>query len=326
MAYNRATETAPGQILPGRFSLCGRRAEALMTTQGMAHDNAGIVDVEGAQLRYRIEGRGQPCLVVGSAIFYPRMFSQELREHLQLVFADLRHFAAASDPSFTLDAISIDTYAGDIERVRQALGLGEVVVTGHSIHGVIALEYARRHPEHVRGVVAIGAVPHWSDKDSAQAERRFEAEASEERKQILARQLAALTPEVRATLSPADIFVREYMAYGPAHWYDPAYDGSWLWEGVIPDVPAVDRLYGELFRTYDVAQGPGQITVPVLIAQGRYDYGAPYTLWDEHRHKLPQHSYTLFDKSGHFPSLEEPERFDQTLLAWVHGLDSPGGG
>jgi pimeloyl-ACP methyl ester carboxylesterase len=74
-----------------------------------------------------------------------------------------------------------------------------------------------------------------------------------------------------------------------------------------------------------VAQGPGQITVPVLIAQGRYDYGAPYTVWEEHRHKLPRHTYALFDKSGHFPPLEEPERFDQTLLAWVHGLDSPGG-
>ena len=58
----------------------------------------------------------------------------------------------------------------------------------------------------------------------------------------------------------------------------------------MPDVPVMERLFGELFKT-----------------------------------KLPRHTYALFEKSGHHPSLEEPERFDQTLLAWVHGLDSPDG-
>jgi len=89
--------------------------------------------------------------------------------------------------------------------------------------------------------------------------------------------------------------------------------------------PIVDRLFGEMFQTYDLAQGPAEIAVPVLIAHGRYDYSVPYTLWDEHRHKLPRHTYALFEKSGHTPSLEEPELFDHALLEWVHGLDISGG-
>ena len=35
--------------------------------------------------------------------------------------------------------VSIETYPADIEQVRQTLGLGDVVVIGHSVHGVIAL-------------------------------------------------------------------------------------------------------------------------------------------------------------------------------------------
>ena len=296
-----------------------------MTTQSPAQDNAGITEVEGFHLRYRIEGHGLPCLVVGSAICYPRVFSQDLREHLQLVFVDLRHFAASADPSFSPARISIETYADDVERVRQTLGLGDVVVIGHSIHASLALEYARRYPEHVRGAVTIGGSPCDSNENFAAGVRLWEAEASEERKEVLARQLAELTPEVRATLSPADMFVREYVAYGPARWFDPTRDCSWLWEEVVPDMPITERLFGELFKTYDLAQGPAEITVPVLIAQGRYDYSAPYTLWEEHRHKLPRHTYVLFEKSGHFPSLEEPQRFDQTLLEWVHSLESSTG-
>jgi proline iminopeptidase len=293
--------------------------------QSTAQDNAGIMEVEGFHLRYRIEGHGPPCLVVGSAICYPRVFSQELREHLQLVFVDLRHFAASADPSYSPGRITVDTYANDIERVRQTLGLRDVVVIGHSIHASLALEYARRYPEHVRGVVAIGGSPCGSNENFDAGVRLWEAEASEERKEILARQLAELTPEVRATLSPADIFVREYVAYGPAMWFDPTRDSSWLWEDVMPDMPITEHLFGELFKTYDLAEGDAEIIAPVLIAHGRHDYGAPYTLWEEHRHKLPRHTYVLLEKSGHYPSLEEPQRFDQTLLAWVHGLKSSSG-
>jgi len=297
-----------------------------MTTQSTARDNAGIVEVEGTRLRYRIEGHGPPCLVVGSSVCYPRVFSQGLREHLRLVFADLRHFVeprhfVSADPSFRPEQISAEIYADDVERVRQALGLGDVVVIGHSIHAVVALEYARRYPAHVRGVVAVGGDP---PGDPAEIGRLWEADASQERKEILARQLAELTPEVRARLSPADIAVREYVAIGPMKWHDPAYNCSWLWDEVVPDMPVLERL-GELLMPYDLAQGPAEITVPVLIAHGRYDYGSPYTLWEEHRHKLPRHTYVLFGRSGHFPQFEEPARFDQTLLAWMGGLEGPGG-
>ena len=283
------------------------------TTQG-----AGSVSVDGATLGYRIEGHGEPVLVIGSAVFYPRLFSPQLREHVRLVFADLRHFGT-SDGSVPVDGISIDTFADDMEQVRQTLELGDVVVVGQSIHGCVALEYARRYPEHVRGVVATGTYAAITDERPSAVDRLWDAEASDERKNRLARNKAALTPEVRAALPPTELFVREYVVDAPANWYDPGYDPAWLWDGVLVDEPVIEHLF-ELFDPYDLAQGPGEITVPVLIAQGRFDFNAARTLWDEHRHKLPRHTYSLFDRSGHYPPLEEPERFDQTLLAWMRTL------
>jgi proline iminopeptidase len=292
-----------------------------MRAATLAGDKAGMVEVEGARLGYRAEGRGQPCLVVGSSMYYPRVFSQDLREHLQLIFVDLRHFAA-SDPSFSPDRISMETYPNDIEQVRQTLGLGEVVVIGHSIHGLIALEYARRYPEHVRGVVAVGTPPYRSHEDPSPSERYWEADASEERKEIVARRLAELTPEVRASLSPGDLWARQYLASAPKLWFDPTYDGSWLWEGVAMNGPVYQRVAGELLKPYDLAQEPREIAVPVLVAHGRYDYWESYTLWEGRLHKLARHTYVLFERSGHTPPLEEPERFDETLLEWVRSLAS----
>ena len=44
---------------------------------------SGIIDAGGFKLRYRIEGAGIPAIVIGSARYYPRVFSQHLREHLR---------------------------------------------------------------------------------------------------------------------------------------------------------------------------------------------------------------------------------------------------
>jgi proline iminopeptidase len=289
-----------------------------MTTNDVTR-GAGVVEVEGARLGYRIEGHGQSCLVIGSSAYYPRVFSQELREHLQLVFVDLRQFAA-SDPAFSPERISIETYIDEIEHVRQTLELGDVVVVGHSLHGVIALEHARRYPEHVLGVVAIGSPPYRSHEDPSPSERFWLADASEERKEIVARRLAELTHEVCAALSPAELWKRRYQASAPKIWFDPTYDDSLLWEGVEMNGPVYQRVAGELFKPYDLAQIPGEIATPVLIVHGRYDYWESHTLWEGRLHKLPRHTFVLFERSGHMPSLEEPKRFNEELLAWIGGL------
>ncbi len=44
--------------------------------------SSGIIEIDGFKLRYAIEGSGKPALVIGSAIYYPRTFSQNLRNHL----------------------------------------------------------------------------------------------------------------------------------------------------------------------------------------------------------------------------------------------------
>jgi proline iminopeptidase len=280
---------------------------------------ADTVEVEGARLGYRIEGHGRSCLVIGSSVYYPRVFSEKLRDHLQLVFVDVRQFAA-SDPAFSPERLSIETYLDDIEHIRQTLELGDVIVIGHSLHGTIALEYVRRYPEHALGVVAIGSPPYRSHEDPSPSERFWLSDASEERKEIAARRLAELTPEVCAALTPAELWKRKYQASAPKIWFDPTYDDSWLWEGVEMNGPVYQRVGGELFKPYDLAQIPGEIVVPALVIHGRYDYWESHTLWEGRLHKLARHTFVLFERSGHMPSLEESERFNEELLAWIGGL------
>ena len=111
---------------------------------------SGIVDCDGFRLAWVREGRGIPMLVLGASRFYPRYFPAAMRDHFDIVFCDLRPWAPTPD-GFEITTITRDTFSDDIERIRVATGLDRPIVVGHSQHGLMALAYARRYPEQVRG-------------------------------------------------------------------------------------------------------------------------------------------------------------------------------
>jgi len=55
--------------------------------------HTGYIEVDGSKLDYVVEGDGKPCLVIGSSVYYPKTFSDNLREHLRMYFVDLKWFA-----------------------------------------------------------------------------------------------------------------------------------------------------------------------------------------------------------------------------------------
>src|SRR5688572_13592307 len=101
---------------------------------------SGFVEREGFKIAYTVEGAGRNTLVLGSALYYPRTFSMNLRRHLRFAFADHRGFAAAPK-KITSSSFQLDTILDDFEVVRERLDLGVVIAVGHSGHAYMALEY-----------------------------------------------------------------------------------------------------------------------------------------------------------------------------------------
>ena len=280
--------------------------------------SSGVVSVEGAELHYVMEGRGTPCIVLGHAESCRRILSQELRDHFKFVFTDLRNDARSSS-SLESSKITLDTFLDDIDKVRRTLGLDRTAILGHSIYSLLALEYARKYSQNTSHVIMTGFTPY---RLAAGVSGEFwESDASEKRKMILKQNLEKLKEVDLDKMSPKERMVKNYTARTPKLSYDPTYDLSWIYE--LVDVDSEDSYGGpslfEIFRSYDIAKRPGRITIPVFLAIGRYDYLCPYFTWDNRKDVLPNLSYNLFEKSGHFPMVEEQELFDKKLIEWING-------
>jgi len=293
---------------------CAKKGAQTAKEDAQHQETSGVVSVEGAELHYVVEGKGTPWLGLGHSESQRRILSQELRNHFKFVFMDLRH-DAQSNSSLEISKITLDTYLDDIDKVRRTLGLNSTAVFGHSIHSYIALEYARKYPKNMSHVVMTGFTPY--SLAAGVADKFWESDASAERKMILKQNWKKIAEDKLSRMSSKDRTVKTYMAMTPKLFYDPRYDLSWIYEVVESNQDIANHLFKVIFKDYDIAKRPGRVETPVFLAIGRYDYFWPYFLWDDRKDVLPNLSYNLFKKSGHFPMVEEQELFDQKLTEWI---------
>lgn len=275
----------------------------------------GTFPVGNTTLRYIIDGEGTPTLVIGSALYYDRVFSKQIRRHLRFGFIDHRGFAAP-DPTLDVSAVTLQSLAEDIETARLHLGWERFVLIGHSGHAFMALEYAKRFPDHVSHLVLMNVSPDYHTRSHEVRAKHFEANAEPERQQAFYQNMSVIQERIEA--DPEHAFAIFNVLSGPQGWYDFRFDATEFWADVPTNMPLIDHIWGGLFHDIDITEGINHLTAPVLLILGRHDYVVPPAhLWDEVWNKFSDLTMVTFERSAHAPMFEEPELFDTTLLEWL---------
>ncbi|MDX7996264.1 alpha/beta fold hydrolase [Bacillus subtilis] len=278
-------------------------------------ERAGICHSDGFDLAYRIEGEGAPILVIGSAVYYPRLFSSDIKQKYQWVFIDHRGFAKPKRELRAEDS-RLDAVLADIERMRTFLQLEDVTILGHSGHAFMALEYARTYPKQVRKVALFNTAPDNSEERQRKSESFFMETASLERKKRFEKDIANLPQDIDK--DPGRRFVHMCIRAEAKSFYQERPHAAALWDGVFTNMPIIDELWGNTFARIDLIQRLADVCMPVYIGLGRYDYlVAPVSLWDAVDGLYPHVDKVIFERSGHEPMLEEPEAFDQSFSKWL---------
>jgi proline iminopeptidase len=266
------------------------------------------VPVDGAELHYSTLGSGPTCVVLTAVGTQPYVrMTSALARRLRLVYVDLR---GGGQSTGNASDLTFDVLAADLEAVRADLGAERIVVLGHSVLGILAIEYGRRCPENVSHIVAVGTPPSWDLPQLASAGRSFfEADASDERKQVLRDNLTGL-PE---NAGPG----QSMLAQTPMRFFDPRFDAAPLFAESEFRPELLKHVMGTLVRGWNVRSDSTSLRVPLLIAHGRYDYTVPYGLWEGVAETLPHTTMRLFSRSGHQPFLEQPEEFAAAVVDWM---------
>jgi proline iminopeptidase len=128
-----------------------------VASSGNVYDiREGFVDARGVMIYYKIFGRGKPLVIVhggpGASHDYFLPYLTPLARHYQLVFIDER--GSGRSPALEdASSYTVENMVEDVEAVRQALGLGQISLLGHSYGGVLAQAYALKYQENLTRLI-----------------------------------------------------------------------------------------------------------------------------------------------------------------------------
>ncbi|HSZ07128.1 MAG TPA: alpha/beta hydrolase [Steroidobacteraceae bacterium] len=202
---------------------------------------------------------------------------------------------------------TMDAQVADLEAIRKALALDRIAVLGDSYGGMIAMAYAAAHPEHVsRLILSDSPAPAWKNMVHLLPQVFPDREEQDEAE---GKQLAA-DPEAAAQ---AGLVNHMRMCF-----YSPEKRDAYVSHmGDLGFVPAVGQAVQKATENLDLTPSLAGFHFPTLVITGRYDMNvAPLTAWRV-AHAIPGAQIVFFEKSGHLPAYEEPEKYLQVLESFL---------
>ena len=282
--------------------------------KSLHQSDKGFLEIDGFRLGYTIEGEGLPCLVIGSSEYYPKTFSKDLKKHLKMYFVDMRWFAKERG-TIRNDSLSIKKITNDIEQVLKYFELEKPLLMGHSIHGSVAMEYAKMYPDKISSLVMIGSPNIYGNETYKQITGKSWKTTSAKRKELQKNNWSALY-KIKDNFTDAELIVEEYCTMAPTYWFNPTYDGRWLWDDMTIHADLIHHLYGQIFSNYFMFGDLQVAPVPTLAVLGKYDYAIPPLLWERDK-SVKNLTIKVLSKSGHTPQLEESDIFNKELMQWL---------
>ena len=258
-------------------------------------------------------GSGHPIVVVHGgpdfdhAYLLPEL--DRLADSFRLVYYDQRGRGRSAEGVRPED-VTLASELDDLERVRSHFELESLAVLGHSWGGVLAMEYATRHPDRVSQLLLLDTGP-----ASAADWRSFREE--------LARRRPADVDAMRAIAS-TDAYARGDLeaeaAYYRIHFRITVRQPDQLemlvarlrshfpQEGVVLARAIEHRLYEETSGSVDWDLFPAlrRLDVPTLVLHGEDDF-VPVEFAVRIAEAVPGARLSVLPGCGHFTFLEAPE-------------------
>ena len=276
--------------------------------------------INGAKLWVVTVGKGEPLIIIpggpgGNHLAYRGFDSLSRKGNIQLIYFDA-FGRGKSDTAKNVKEYSIARDVEDIEGLRKALGFEKVSLLGHSYGSLVAQSYALKYGNNVSHLIIANGFHSgvmWQENDD-NSNHEIKTNYPEVWKELMA---ARKKGAVSSSENHQDIYGR--VPYGFLYAYNPdkfinrgkrkpypnPFNTKLYYQIVGPDG---DFVVTNDMKKYDVRAKLKTLKMPVLIIAGRYDRVAVPWMQVKYKEYCPQAQFVMFEKSGHNPQVEEPEK------------------
>ncbi len=285
----------------------------------MAQLIAGEYDVtlNGVQIHYTVRGKG-PLLIAHSG--GPGADARDWDDFAKIddfvtIIAIHPRGSGLSGPAAG-DAYLLPDYASDVDALRRHLGLEKAMLMGWSHGGMVALEYAIRYPDSLSKLILFDTSAYFGEflSDVEASVQAFKNEPwFEDSLDALKKEWAG---EYQTDEDMGRLWQREKKFYFKKFDVRAQAYAERTKDTLIKIAPL--RVFNEKEApSFDLRPQLEKINVPTLIIVGRHDFITNVEMAKEMVARIPNAQMEVFEESGHYGFVEEPEKFYRVVKEFV---------
>lgn len=279
----------------------------------------GFINIPSGKLFYRAVGEGEPLFIVhgGPGLDHTYLLPgmDALASRFRLIYFDQRG-TGRSTAELNCESINMDNFVEDLERLRKEFSYSKITLLGHSLGGLLAMEYAVKYPNNLKALIVLHSLP-----TSTKGLEHF-YENVDSRLKPFADRLGEIEASDSFKLRKADAVGEHLHLILKTYFWDQSKSeqlNTELSEKTAANLHAVHGLIDNDYLTdFDIREKIGRISVPTLVIHGDFD-PIPEKYAEEIHLAIKGSKYLLIGRCGHFPYVEQP----YTLFKGINGfLDS----
>ncbi|MBF6047320.1 alpha/beta fold hydrolase [Streptomyces sp. NRRL B-1677] len=275
-----------------------------------------LTAADGTVLAYRVMGEGEPLLCLPGGPMRASAYLGDLgglSRHRRLVMLDLRGTGGSGIPGDPA-TYRCDRQVEDVEALRDHLGWDRVDVLAHSASGDLAILYAARYPQRMRSLSLITARARALGVDFTGEHRR---EVVALRRSEPWFESARDAYEAIWSGSPTDADFDAAVPFFYGRW-DAAAQAHAAAEAGQTNEPAAG-IYASAgaFDPAATRAAIARLDAPVLFLAGELDSGPRPHVAAAIVKLFPHAELTIQPGAGHYPWLDAPAAFTQTVAAFL---------
>jgi pimeloyl-ACP methyl ester carboxylesterase len=303
-----------------------------------ALDTLQQYDVNGVKLTALIRGtdirhpillhvHGGPGM---SSMLFARKYDEQLVGDFVVIHYDQRGTGRSYFKEFDTTGLTVDVFVNDLieitKQIREQFPSQKLILLGESWGSLIGVLAVRKNPELFDAYVGTGQIADLSNSDRISYDYVYYNAKKEGKKKIFRkisrlnrnsmRNYDELIKQRRLLKKMGGTFYRndirgELMRYALV---SPGYSLCDLYR--IRKISRLlgRKLYPEMVK-YNFIKKARKLPVPCFFIEGRYDFMVPSIIAENYYFNIeaPYKRFYWFEKSGHAPQYEEPERFARVM-------------
>jgi len=271
---------------------------------------------DGTRLAYHPTGDGDPLICIPGGPMQASAYLGDLgglSAHRPLALLDLRGTGESAVPA-DQSSYRCDRLIDDVEALRVHLGRDQIDLLGHSAGGSLAVLYSARYPNRIGRLALINPSPLVVGLEITDSDRRHVAEQ---------RRAEAWFPDAFAAFEriwSGDVTAADWAAIAPFKYgrWDAVSQAQLAREASERNADAAAVYYSAgALDPQTTRSALAHLRAPVLLVAGEYDVALPPKRAAEYAGLFPQAEMAVQPGGGHYPWLDDPEWFVQTLAAFL---------